>query len=268
MGRFTFCSFNMLNANQYLDKVLDFLCTLHDRNWNIITCLQEVPKWFLLSLEEISECCATHGIEVTHATKECVSDYLVILSRHPIIGHKRIALPELAPPKLRARCFTACTGIGDQRGKDTNRGFTYSDLDIDGVLLRVFNAHLPLATPAERMRDLHLIAEHSVPNRKSIICGDFNTLGNPALKALNFALGGPFITATPWYSERAEIERYCAQHRLSDPLAGKITFRKGPLRDGPLDHILVPNDLNVVCARVSKDRRGSDHYPVSVMVEL
>ncbi len=254
-------SWNMLFQNRHSERALAFIrATDFD-----VFCLQEVPETFLARLKTLS-CFIAVAPEVDRLFKgERSTQYVVILSRFPIISEGRIPLPYREPMlPLRSRLFVQsmmwlrfwALGLG-------NRHSLFADLATPNGALRVFNLHLPLATPVWREEEFELAMLESNTELPTVVCGDFNILEKPHITPLTWILGGTLGDALLARRERRRVEALFASYQLSNPLRGKSTHA---ISRSQLDHILVSRHFSAVDADVLADSCGSDHRPIFVEV--
>jgi endonuclease/exonuclease/phosphatase family metal-dependent hydrolase len=252
-------SWNILFKNRELDRVFAFI---RDSEWDIF-CLQEVPEEFLarlraLSVEVAAAPEADRNLDSGHSTQ-----YVVILSRHPIQNVKPIPLPyHDSDQSLRGKMFGwMMSALGLWAKRLGNRHAILADIKTPKGIVRVFNLHLSLINPAVRLDEFEAaMSEHDL-SQPTIVCGDFNIVEKPHITILNFLLGGSFGDAFFYSRERKNIEQVFATHQLVNPLRGKSTH---PLSRSQLDHILVSKNFSIKKTEVLKDRIGSDHCPIRV----
>lgn len=252
-------SWNMLYRNRELDRAFEFVAT---RDFDIF-CLQEVPEEFLSRLQTLPHFIAFHRERALSFTKDVVHNYIVILSKHPIIAEGDIPHPDywtFLP--LRTRLFVRLmppslfTKVQDRKSM-------YIDISLHGTPVRVFNLHLILMHPALRLKEFETALAERDTTRPTIVCGDFNILEKPHITPLNWILGGRISDAFLYRHERTHIEEHFLQHSLTNPLYGGITH---PISQSQLDHILVSHTFSIKNAHVLPDRIGSDHHPIQVEV--
>lgn len=263
-------SWNMLRTNQEEDRAFRFVS---ESEWDVM-CLQEVSRSFLDRLTRSPP----HGAQIVCASDSTRAepagrvrtDYLVILSRHPLAS--MVSQPAPMPPArpfFPVALFSAAVAmcLHEVPAKLTKREFLYADVVMsENVTMRVFSVHLSLDTPGQRMLELNAILEHA-GGRQSIVCGDFNVLDHPVLKTLNWLCGGSLSEARPWYPERRYMEERFKGTGLKNPLLGCTTHSIFGMRS-QLDHILVPRPMRTEDACVFPERYGSDHFPIGLTVLL
>lgn len=252
-------SWNMLFQNRRGARALAFI---RDTDFDVF-CLQEVPEAFLALLKTLP-CHLAAAPEVDRLFKgERSTQYVVMLSRFPILREGRIPLPYREPTlPLRSRLFVRsmmwlgiwALGLG-------NRHALYADLETPSGAVRVFNLHLPLATPVSREEEFERAMLERDPDLPTIVCGDLNILEKPHITPLTWILGGTLGDAFLARRERASVEARFASHQFSNPLRGKSTH---PISRSQLDHILVSRHFSVARASVLAGSFGSDHRPIFV----
>lgn len=246
----------MLFRNKRLDEAFAFI---RDSGFDVF-CLQEVPEDFLERLRALPfNMAAAQEADREHAGARS-TQYVVILSRFRIEREGSIPLADGAPRALRSRLFLSFMAsiriFAHVRG---NRHNVYADLSTHGGTVRVYNLHLPLTHPSQRIEEFErsLIGKDaSVP---AIVCGDFNIIESPKVSVLNWLIGGRASDAILYRRERSRIERRFIEHELQNPLRGTSTH---PLSRSQLDHILVSNNFSIKNAEVIPERFGSDHHPI------
>ncbi len=227
-----------------------------------ILCLQEVPEQFLDRLKTLPYEIA-YGIDIVQviSRRQVNRNYVVILSKYPILSSEQIPFPDNAHRPLRQRFFVwSMRPIG--MSQSAGRGSLYADIDAgDMGTFRVFSLHLNLAGPSRRARELSIVAKHLPKGYSAIVCGDFNVIEDRALKIVSWLLGSPISESLPWISERKSMEAFFNSMGLKNPLRGKVThFFSG----SQLDHILVPSEAPIAKTHVSTRGYGSDHRPIAI----
>ncbi len=252
-------SWNIFFRNGKLEQAFEFIKEL---DFDVL-CLQEVPTEFLAKLQTLSAHVA-FAPDVDRVYADHVErNYLVILSRHPIVSHSSFAL-ELPEPPLRTRLVVKAMRIANWTRIANRHGF-YADIVMDGLdrPLRVFCLHLTLGHPEMRRREFEIAMREYDPLLPTIVCGDFNILDTPFVAPFNWLLGGSVSDAIRYQRERIAFEERIATLGLINPLSGQRTH----VISRQLDHILISHHLPVTSAHVVSDRHGSDHYPIHVETE-
>ena len=247
----------MLYRNQELDHAFEFV----SRSDFDIFCLQEVPQEFLTRLQALpyalAFCIDVEKIESSGAKPM----FNVILSRYEITNRGEIPFADYWPLlPLRARLFTRLMRpfhFSEVRNKSGLR----ADVLCDNQTIRIFNLHLSLAYPAQRLKEFERAMVERDPAKPTIICGDFNILETPHITPLNWLLGGRLSDTLLYKRERTTIEKRFVEHELTNSLRKKVTHG---LSRSQLDHILVSHSFSLKTAEVLPDRVGSDHHPIRV----
>ena len=252
-------SWNIFYRNPQLESAYQFIKNL---DFDIL-CLQEVPEDFLERLKKLS-CHIAFAPEVDRLFSHGIEqNFLVILSRHPVIRTEKFSLPMPHIPR-RTRLLVKAMRPLHWSSVRNRHGF-YADIAPNGLssIIRVFCLHLFLAHPEVRRNEFDIAMKHLDTKFPAIVCGDLNVLDSPFASSFNWLLGGRPSDAFAWRRERREIERQFAKHRLLNPLSGKATYLFPRCQ---LDHILVSRQLPVERAVVIPERVGSDHNPIQVTI--
>lgn len=256
----TIYSWNMLYRNCELERAFSFIA---HADFDIF-CLQEVPEGFLRRLETLPYHIA-YRIDVERLLRKgTVRNFVVTLSKHPIIAQGEIPFPEYWESlPVRTQLFVRMMP-SHFFTKIRNRGGLHVDLQLPtGTSMRVYNLHLILAHPAWRMKEFETAMASREESQPTIVCGDFNILETPHITPLNWVLGGRMSDALLYNRERMLIEQHFVEHALVNPLRGSATHT---LSRSQLDHILVSRSLLIQKAEVLPDPVGSDHRPIRVQV--
>lgn len=253
-------SWNIFFRNGKLERAFDFI---RDLDFDVL-CLQEVPEEFLAKLQKLPAYIAFATDVDRVYTDRVERNYLVILSRHPIVSHSAFA-HELPEPPLRTRLVVKAMHMANWTRIANRHGF-YADVAVPGSAhpLRVFCLHLTLAHPELRRKEFETAMREYDPALPTIVCGDFNILDTPFVAPFNWLLGGSISDALRYQRERTAFEARIAVLGLMNPLSGQRTH----VISRQLDHILTSRDISVASAHVMKERVGSDHYPVHVQVTI
>jgi len=255
----TIYSWNMLYRNKELDRAFEFV----SKSDFDIFCLQEVPADFLTRLQMLPYSLASRVDTEKIVASGTVPMYNVILSKHPVTAQGEIPFTSAQRwPTLRVRLFTELMRPF-HFALVRNRGGLYADVLVQDAPLRVFNLHLALTHPEQRLREFERAMLERDPSRPTIVCGDFNTLERPHITLLNWLMGGRAADALLYKRERTHIERRFVEHELVNPLYGGITH---PLSQSQLDHILVSRSFAIQKTDILPDRMGSDHHPIRVEI--
>lgn len=251
-------SWNILYKNKQFPRALEFIRNL---DFDVLA-LQEVPEPFLEELRALPFHIA-YDIDADRLFPHGLSrNYLVVLSRYPI--EHQVSVPmEAYPIPLRTRAALALLRLIGFTMIANKHGFAV-DVAHDSGKIRVFNLHLTLSHPRQRLIEF----ERAMAERgtlPTIVCGDFNILESLRVTSLNWILAGKVRDALQHRRERTTIEKRFIEHELVNPHRGQITH---PFSRSQLDHILVSKHFTVADARVLPDPVGSDHHPIAVDVTL
>lgn len=250
-------SWNMLFSNRRLDEAFAFV---RDSEFDVF-CLQEVPEHFLERLKTLP-CHLASQVDTGRFVPRREDTYLVILSRMPMARGAAFRFPDYWPllPR-RARLFVRLMRPFNW-GPVKDRGGMYADIALGGNrILRVFNLHLVLGTPARRIAEFEQAMAERDPALPTVVCGDFNILEKPHVTPINWLAGGRMSDVFAYGRERTTIEGRFVAHELMNALSGSHTH---PFSRSQLDHILLSKQLSVQRALVIRERRGSDHNPIRV----
>ena len=252
-------SWNMLYRNRELERAFEFIS---HADFDIF-CLQEVPEPLLTQLKTLP-CSIAFRLDTEKVFPSAIVPmFNVILSRHPITLQSDIPFQDYwSELPLLSRLFVFLMRpfhFSPMR----SRGGLYIDVMVHGTTLRVFNLHLALAYPAQRLKEFEqAMTEHDAA-RPTVVCGDFNILEMPHISLLNWLMGGKMVDALRYKRERMHIEQRFVEHSLANPLRGTATHS---LSRSQLDHILVSHTFSIKKAEVLPNRIGSDHHPIRVEV--
>jgi endonuclease/exonuclease/phosphatase family metal-dependent hydrolase len=253
-------SWNVYCYNRKLPEVCAYIKKL---DFDVL-CLQEVSLELLTELKKLP-CHISYHVDVLRiiSEKKKQVDYVVILSRHEILGQGTLQFPELPFP-WHTQVFIRSMSIFKWFWV-AERGIVYADIQIQEQVVRIYSIHLTLSGPGNRAKEFALLMENIPKEHGSIICGDFNVVEYAPMKLISWLLGSPIQQGMPWYPERRLFEERFAQHGFYNPLLKQTTHR---FSRSQLDHILVPKEIPTTRAWVEKDAHGSDHQPVGVELQL
>jgi len=251
---------NLWNINEPLDARLSALCSGVRRLQPDVICLQEVsvhPRLGRIESEIIAEQCGfTHHAYSFSGHRGKREEGLAILSRHPLIGSTRVALPEF--PGDMARQVLVCR------------------LKIGSRSLLVANTHLafPLRMTRERSAQaaVALAAIKDYRDRSAassaapgmILCGDFNDApDSPAIRTIldsDLALVDTFAFFHP---QNAGHTFSLRNHYVDAP----------PEEEGRIDYIFAGGELELDSSEIVFDGSNgleivSDHFGLLCSLRL
>ncbi len=251
-------SWNILHKNPDLDRAFGFIEAV---DFDIF-CLQEVPLHFLERLQTMGAHLVS-AKELDFVDGKIKNRYSVILSKYPIVSYSDFPLSEYAQ-SLRVKIFVLFLHLVGGHFSSNWRSL-YADIEAPKFgRLRVFCLHLSVSYPRQRARELDAamtLRDTTVP---TIVCGDLNIFERARVTLLNWLLGGRLRDVFTWHSERLAMEKRFSELELQNPLRGERTHT---ISQSQLDHILIPQNMRIIEAKVLHDRMGSDHNPIFVECE-
>jgi endonuclease/exonuclease/phosphatase family metal-dependent hydrolase len=252
-------SWNVLCYNRQVDAVANHIEQL---DFDVL-CLQEVTPYLLERLKKMPFYMVQH-VDVIRLSSRRREEplYVVILSKQPSRNTGTLQFFDFPFP-LHTRAFIAFMSFW-KWSFVTERGAIYVDIPYGQTTLRIFSVHLTLWGPENRAKEFEAVIGHVEPGQPTVIGGDFNVIEYGPMKMLNWLLGAPLSHAMPWYPERDLFEERFKRAGLRNPLLGKVTHK---FSKSQLDHILVSEDVAVTKAVVHPESHGSDHQPVSVIIQ-
>ncbi len=134
------------------------------------------------------------------------------------------------------------------------RAAACADVDVNGTIVHVFSTHLKHThqKPSEEQEAQVARLMKKLPAERVIVMGDFNaTPDSAAIKAMKGVLLDTDLASTPTWSMYPEGCMVCNPQAI----------------DTRLDYIFVSNDLKAHSFEVGQSK-GSDHLPISVVVEI
>ncbi len=252
----------MLYENKELDRAFEFI---KNSNFDVF-CIQEVSEEFLARLKSLPYSISyINEIKLTSAIRS-FPVHSVILSKYPITKQEEIAFTDFLPP-IRKKIIRYILSLlhTEKIIKRENRTSFFADIQTDFGPMRIFNLHLPLSYPMQRIKELKESMTNYNPENRTIICGDFNILETFYISVLNWLLGGRLSDWIFHNRERKYMEEYFKKLGFSNPLYRHVTH---PLSQSQLDHILVPSPSVIKSVYVGTNRLGSDHCPIRIEADL
>ncbi|TRZ51398.1 endonuclease/exonuclease/phosphatase family protein [bacterium] len=241
-------SWNIRKNNRRAKKAVQFALTQKPD----VLCLQEVSQHILKHLRDIP------GYSV-HASYDFISKnpkrngYTVTVTQYPVTYE--IGIP-----------------YDDQSSKSILDLFLYKKLfrsieQHNAILITVQTALGPLyivntrlscvVNTRDRLIKFQNLISNVPTNIPTIFCGDYNVVDSQLINRLTGWLRG-FKRPDYLLNERKEFEMLFTKHNLVNIFRGRSTsVFNVPLLQ--LDHILIPNSLNVQKKAIFKKRFGSDH---------
>ena len=129
-----------------------------------------------------------------------------------------------------------------------------ADISVEGKIVHVFSVHL-LHTHQQPSSIQELQADNLLkvlPQEKVIVMGDFNaTPESVAVQKMHSVLTDTDTTHTPTWSVYPEGCPVCNLQKI----------------DTRLDYIFLSSDIKIITSKV-ENSKGSDHLPISVIVEV
>ena len=221
-------SWNMYFRNKDFDRAYRFLESLEFD----VLCLQEVPEAFLERLKRLPYAIRS-SVDVDRLFKRgTVRNYLVILSKHPIVEAKTFAfsLPDIP---WRTRVFRyLMRPVGWSKIDGRTALIADIALPLYPEPVRVACLHLLLAHPSVRFVEFERTMEAMGAASEKILCGDFNVIESPKVSVISWAHGGTIFDSLLWKRERAELERRFTRYRLVNPISTRSHI-----------HFLAPNSI-------------------------
>ena len=242
------------NTNQ-IRSVKNLLQTLEPE----IVCLQEVTSITLEYLKLLDNYQLCHCLDFTRplnpqrpGNEHGLASYLVILSKYKIDRCHCEAIHNDNPNTFLAKL----------KGINKPREFQFVDIVFNERRYRIFNIHLEMATGSKRrLEEFNNVLKHKQLGQFNIFCGDFNIFSRPLL---NFVIGwGLNLKGREYFmNERRQFNRIFAYYNLINVFKRRVTYPRFRLQ---LDHILIPNNLQVKAYKVLSSS-SSDHRAIAVCI--
>ncbi len=242
-------SWNVFNRNATPPaKIADFLLA-QDAD---VICLQEVPDPVLRELLGRDDTGYAHAVARGMRCAEHGECFLVILSRYPVIRHKKIRGNE----GRGWRSFFSSVWHRLEEHLESH----YIDVLTQEDRVRIFNVHLEVGTgPRNRLTQFLRVLRHSA-HGKNIIAGDLNIYGETWYQRFIGLMWFGLQFRELLMDEREEFERVFSKFRLRNMFRGRTTFcAVEGAADFQFDHILLPEDAIVSSTSVFEEQCGSDH---------
>lgn len=245
------CAFSK-KQHQTIAKAVDF-------NADII-CLQEVT---VNSLEILNKNPDYHLVEAKDNDSKKGGSHLVILSKYKVLNHGVMQYYDQKSKSPAARLIS-------KRTKESEKHIAlFADLNINNKTVRIYNLHIswPVGPRIRIEQFSNFISTIKDHQHTKIICGDFNVFGS--LKLYNLLAFIPFGYKTHdlFLNERKWFDNKFEEIKMQNPLKDTISWPLLPFK-AQLDHILIPNEIEIQSVFQSKQRYGSDHTPYIVEVEI
>ena len=236
-------TWNIKITNKKFKKGFDFIF----RQDPDIICLQEVSNSALNYLKKsdynIHTSCQSSGKNNKR--------YKLILTKKNVCGKHKTFITQDFDRKI---FWRKVSNIGFGFNKELYNGI-YVDLPNN---LRIINLHLDACSgPVYRIDQFKKSLEYMAPEKKTIICGDFNSIGNVFMNTLfkpifNF----PFSHIK--VNEKKELSKIFEKYNLKDIFKGIVTFPFFP-KGFQIDHVLIHEDIKLKLRRVFDQKFNSDH---------
>ena len=241
-------SFNIYKRNKKLETVLSFI---KDGEFDVV-CLQEVPIEVVENFLQL-------------APYSHVADEYVEYGRTGRIDHLKLVILSWLP-------ITKTTVTKHKKHETNSKKYRQFELEFQSVvvrykrkLIRINNVHFKcVAGPLYRLESLDEVIESLPSVRRSIICGDFNTFGRIWTNIFLYKIF-KYSKSEVLINEYQALNDKIIQHNYHNSLEGLSTFSRLPLQ---LDYILVSKDMLVLERVKYKQRFGSDHHPIMVLIAL
>lgn len=245
-------SWNINIQNKKFKKGFDFI---FKQNPDII-CLQEVSNSALDYLKKTKY----NFYSVCQSSGKRNKRYKVILTKKNLIGNPENFVTQDFHRKIFWRKISnAIFGFDNE----LHNGI-YLDLPNN---IRIINLHLDACSgPVYRIEQFKKALNYFSKDKKTIICGDFNSYGNIFMNSLfkpifNF----PFSHIK--VNEKKELAKIFERYNLTDIFKGIITYPFFP-KGFQIDHVLIPNNIKLNSRKVFTNKFYSDHRILLADLEI
>lgn len=150
---------------------------------------------------------------------------------------------------------------------EQNHQSLYVDIEINQKVLRFHNVHLTWdTTPSVRIEQLQSFFSFRNQFPQSVIMGDLNTFSNKFIGVLA-AIPLSYKFEDISIDERKVVDQMVSTAKLQNPYKGVTSW---PLiKTGfQMDHILIPEGIEISNVQFLKETYGSDHLPQIVEVNV
>ena len=243
-------SWNMYCHNRNFKGALKFLESIEAD----VMCLQEVPTAIAREMKKKREWYVTEA-KARHRGRKRLKTRNVIVSKYPVKEKGGDAFADEKKRAIKSRMSGLCGPLD----------FQYIDIKVGRRKVRVFNSHLECNTsPRMRVEQFKQVLDLSHKSSANIYCGDLNTYGQ---WYLNIFVGyfSNYKLSDVKDSEKKLFSKLFKEYKLHNVFHKHVTY---PLFRLQLDHILIPDTMNVLQKNVYNERYGSDHRPICVEVEV
>lgn len=241
-------TWNVRAANKKIMKLIDHALS-HEPD---VLCLQEVPHTRLSDIEQLGY----HVIrsrDFVGKKKESKNSYTCILTKHRPIHHKIATLHKTTRQSLMTRVMYSFI-----RQITEIHNAPIVSIRYKHHILQIASTRVSCAiSMKDRLASIVSLANELDPTVPAIVCGDLNIMDPKLLNILSgwtrgFTLKGYFL------NERKEFERIISSLGLTNIFKNQSTFlTKFPRFQ--FDHILVPQEAQVIHQHIGKKLFGSDH---------
>lgn len=217
-----------------------------------VACLQEVPIGLVDQFLALAP--------YSHVANEYYE-----YTRNGRVDHLQLVILSWLPIK-------SATAAKHKDHKTALKKYRKFDLEYQSVVvryqkddIRIHNVHFKcVAGPTYRLDSLQEVIDSLPSTRRSIICGDFNTIGRIWTNVFLYKIF-KYSKSEIFLNEYTALSEKLTRHNYHNAFAGMRTFAKMPLQ---LDYILASKDLLVLERMRYKKRYGSDHYPILALIAV